>query len=64
MKTQTIRLLDVFFVGPVMVAGGWKLRQRQPVLGHTLAVLGVLTVLYNGRNYLQIEAEQTPQVGQ
>lgn len=54
MKTQTIRLLDVFFVGPVMVYGGRKLVIDSPLLGHTLTVLGVLTILYNGRNYLQL----------
>jgi len=54
MKTQTIRLLDVFFVGPVMVAGGWKLREEHPVLGNILVSLGVLTVLYNGRNYFRV----------
>ncbi len=62
MKTQTIRLLDVFFVGPVMVAGGWKLREDHPVLGHTLAALGVLTVLYNGRNYLRV-GRHRPRLG-
>ncbi len=53
-KTQTIRLADVFFVGPVMVYAGTKLRRmREPALGSTMIVLGVLTVWYNGKNYLE-----------
>lgn len=52
-KTQAIRLADVFFIGPVMVYGGNRLRRlKHPTLGATLVVLGILTVLYNGKNYL------------
>jgi len=47
-KSQTIRLLDVFFIGPVMVVGGAKLGG---VLGKTLVVLGIATILYNAKNY-------------
>lgn len=54
MKTQEVRLADVFFVGPVMVLGGRKLVDREPLLGHTLTVLGLLTIWYNGRNYLRV----------
>jgi len=61
-KTQSIRLLDVFFVGPVMTYGGWHLRKRHPALSVTLAALGVMTVVYNGRNYLRIR-EELAQVG-
>lgn len=63
MKTQTVRLADVFFVGPVMVLGGWKLSDESPVLGGTLAVLGVLTVWYNGRNYLEEQRRQAVLTG-
>jgi len=27
-KTQAIRLLDVFFIGPLMIWGGLRLRHR------------------------------------
>lgn len=47
-KSQAVRLADVFFVGPVMVIGGVRLGG---VLGNVLAVLGIATVLYNGKNY-------------
>jgi hypothetical protein len=49
-KTQTIRLLDVFFIGPLMIWGGLRLRG---VGGYTLAALGLATIGYNGRNYLR-----------
>jgi hypothetical protein len=53
-KTQMIRLADVFFIGPVMVYGGSKLRERGDTgLGVTLMLLGVATILYNGKNYLK-----------
>ena len=53
MKTQTIRLLDVFLVGPLMVVGGSRSSLTEP--WRTLLVLsGVLTVLYNGVNYLKV----------
>jgi len=51
-KGQGVRLADVFFVGPVMVV---KLYKSEPILGATLAALGVLTVGYNGRNYFRVE---------
>ena len=54
MKTQTIRLLDVFFIGPVMIYGGRKLAEREPWVGHTLTVLGIATIIYNGKNYLDL----------
>ena len=44
-----MRLADVFLVGPVMIAGGQRLRGA---LGITLVMFGWLTILYNGRNWL------------
>ncbi len=54
MKTQFIRLADVFFIGPVMIYAGNRLRkQGDKTLGGVLALLGVATILYNGKNYLE-----------
>ncbi len=50
-KTQLIRLLDVVFIGPMMVWGGLKLRGPG---GYTLALLGIATVVYNGHNYVRL----------
>lgn len=57
-KAQPIRLLDVFFVGPVMVLAGRRLSRSGDAMGDLLTALGVLTVWYNGRNYLRIEKER------
>ncbi len=57
-KTQTIRLLDVFVIGPVMVWGGMKLQRRHPLGGGALALFGVSTVLYNWANYATVESER------
>lgn len=58
MKTQTIRLLDVFFIGPVMAYGGWTLKKDKPLVGWTLLILGGATVWYNGRNYLALRGKE------
>jgi len=52
MKPQLVRLADVFVVGPLMVWGGVELSRRNRAAGNALIGMGVLTVLYNGRNYL------------
>ena len=53
-KSQAVRLLDVFFIGPMMVWGGVALRSHSEIAGWTLVGLGAATVIYNGRNYLTI----------
>jgi hypothetical protein len=49
-KPQLVRLADVFFIGPLMIWGGLKIRGLG---GYTLAGLGAATIWYNGRNYLR-----------
>jgi len=55
MKAQSVRLLDVVFIGPLMMWGGVHLRKSHPLRGNLLTLLGIATVWYNGRNYLLIE---------
>lgn len=50
-KSQNIRLLDVFFIGPIMIYGAYK-SNMHPALRIALAVFGVCTIYYNGKNYL------------
>lgn len=57
-KAQWVRLLDVIAIGPLMAYGGLRLHKEEPVVGYGLMVLGVLTVLYNGRNLLKIEHDR------
>ena len=49
MKTQTIRLIDVFVLGPFMIWAGTQLKDD----GAKLALLsaGVFTITYNWENY-------------
>lgn len=57
-KAQRIRLLDVFLIGPMMVWGGKALGdQGHSVAGPLLAILGVATVVYNGRNYVRVRSK-------
>jgi hypothetical protein len=53
MKTQTIRLLDVFAIGPLMMWAGYKLSKDYKVAGPALLVTGLATIVYNGQNYLE-----------
>lgn len=53
MKTQNVRLLDVFALGPFMI---WASRQLRPSLARdAMLVSGILTILYNGVNYIKVE---------
>lgn len=54
-KAQPIRLLDVVLIGPLMVYGGARLAEREALAGNALAILGLLTVVYNGANWVRVE---------
>lgn len=53
MKTQTVRLIDVFALGPFMIYASLKARGLSPVEQMLLGFSGVATIVYNGANYLQ-----------
>ena len=48
-KTQTIRLVDVFIVGPLILVAA---SQITGALRTALIVTGAATISFNGRNYL------------
>lgn len=52
MKSQTVRLIDVFFLGPFMAYSSKYLPSGAK---EAMFVAGVATILYNGRNYLRYE---------
>lgn len=54
MKTQQIRLIDVFFIGPLLIYVGYKYNLPGYIKG-LLIIIGVLTILYNGANYIENE---------
>jgi hypothetical protein len=55
-KTQTVRLLDVVIIGPVMIAMGLLTWHVYGALAWLLVFIGATTISYNLKNYLH---EQT-----
>lgn len=54
-KSQTIRLLDIFVIGPLMVVGGVMLsRSKRKLVGVPLVFFGVTTFGYNLLNYWKV----------
>ena len=53
-KPQTIRLLDVFAIGPFMVWAS-QVRTLPRWARLTLLTLGHLTIAYNAENYLKVK---------
>ena len=51
-KPQYIRLWDVFAVGPLLIYSGINAKRLHPLARLALAGTGVLTIIFNGRNYL------------
>jgi len=51
LKSQDIRLLDVWLIGPVMIAGALRLPRRDNGLAWLLGIFGAATIVYNARNY-------------
>lgn len=54
-KAQWVRALDVFVIGPLMVAGGMSLTQKSPFWGVVLGAIGIGTMTYNARNWWLVE---------
>jgi hypothetical protein len=48
---QPVRLLDVIYVGPVMIYGGIK-GKFHPFVKWSLIGVGICTILYNGANFI------------
>ena len=51
-KSQLVRLLDVFALGPFMVYFAYEAQNVDEAAKAFIAASGVTTVLYNGQNYL------------
>lgn len=50
-KGDIIRALDVVFIGPLMMVGGYQLRDRP--IGSVLFAAGALTIVFNLQNMLK-----------
>jgi len=51
-KTQFIRLIDVFVLAPFMIWFAIKSKGVSDIAKIMLVVAGILTITYNGKNYL------------
>lgn len=54
-KTQTVRLLDVFVIGPVMLWAGAQRGKLSDPMKFALIAIGIGTIVFNGANWLAID---------
>jgi uncharacterized membrane protein len=52
-KTQAIRLLDVFLIGPLMIYFG-HMSNHVSIFSMLLVFFGATTITYNLKNYLHV----------
>lgn len=52
-KTQEIRLMDIFLLAPFLVWFGATATGVPQWAKFTMVIAGILTAIYNGRNYLR-----------
>lgn len=55
MKTQTIRLMDVFLLAPFMIWFGLKAKGISETAKYIMVLSGIATAIFNGVNYLEEE---------
>lgn len=53
MKTQQIRMMDVFVIGPLMLRSGWL--EKDSIWGKLMLLAGAATIVYNYQNYREVE---------
>jgi hypothetical protein len=53
MDVQTIRLIDVFVIAPILIYASTRERINKPTRYAILAI-GIATLVYNGHNYLKV----------
>jgi len=59
MKSQQIRLADVFVIGPTMLWAAdrlWRVYKDRNLATVALAIFAVATVLYNARNWFRLRS--------
>lgn len=62
-KSQHIRLLDVFVLGPFMIYVGHKAKGLTDFERNAMYAMGAATIWYNGRNYVTTKASERNQGG-
>ena len=57
-KSQTVRLIDIIFIGPIIIYAGLYLIECSDILDLcnftklSLLAIGAATISYNGKNYI------------
>ncbi len=51
LKSQDVRLLDVFLIGPLMIYAGTKLPKKHKVASGLMQMFGLATIIYNWKNW-------------
>ena len=51
-KSQNIRLIDIFVIAPFLIYVSAKAKGLTPLERNGLLIIGVATLIYNGKNYL------------
>jgi len=57
MDVQTIRLIDVFVIAPILIYASTQERISKPTR-YTLLAIGIATFVYNGHNYLKVKKDE------
>ena len=52
-KSQAVRLYDVFLLAPFLLYVGYKAKGITKLERYGIYLIGISTILYNGRNYLK-----------
>lgn len=55
MKPQSVRLIDVFVFGPILIALAFKRRKLSNTERIALGFIGAGTIFYNWNNYRKVE---------
>lgn len=57
MKSQAVRLFDVFVLGPFMIWFGSRSKKPDDLAKNFLVSSGIGTIIYNWKNYQRIKKE-------
>ena len=57
-KPQGIRILDVWIIGPLMLYASTLLPKEKDLTRFALRSFGLVTIVYNARNYMVIKDRQ------
>ena len=57
LKTQQVRLMDTFFLGPFMVYAASLIPEEHSLTRTVLALSGIMTSAFNFHNYLSLKKE-------